>query len=128
MLVRQKLYSLLFTVYSQSAVIKKFKGGTLTRVLNYSALMREGRGGRIQRFQPDGKWFATIERSAKAHVWNVEAPNEPAIISTQNAEAMVFSPDSATLAIVSRKGIYLWKFRIEAEEVPNRIDGNLGGF
>ncbi len=79
-------------------------------------------------FSPDGKWFATIERSAKAQVWNVEAPNEPAIISTQNAEAMVFSPDSATLAIISRKGIYLWKFRIAAEEVPNRIDGNLGGF
>lgn len=79
-------------------------------------------------FSPDGKWLATIERSGKAQVWNVEAPNAPAIISIQNAEAMVFSPDSATLAIVSREGIYLWEFRIEAEEGPNRIDGNLGGF
>ena len=78
-------------------------------------------------FSPDGKWLATIDRPGKAQVWNVEAPNEPAIISIQNAEAMVFSPDSATLAIVSREGIYLWEFRIEAEAAPNRIDGNLGG-
>ena len=57
-------------------------------------------------FSPDGKWLATIDRPGKAQVWNVEAPNEPATISTQNAEAMVFSPDSATLAIVSREGYF----------------------
>ena len=64
----------------------------------------------------------------KAQVWNVEAPNEPAIISTPNAEAMVFSPDSATLAIASREGIYLWEFRIEAEDEPPLIPVELHGF
>ena len=49
-------------------------------------------------FSPDGKWLATIEGSGKAQVWNVEAPNEPAIISTQKAETMAFSPDSTILA------------------------------
>ena len=79
-------------------------------------------------FSPDGKWLATIERSGKAQVWNVEAPDAPAIISTQNADAMVFSPDNDTLVIVNRGIIYFWKFRIEAEVAPIRIDGSLGGF
>ena len=79
-------------------------------------------------FSPDGKWLATTERSGKAQVWNVEAPNAPAIISTQNADAMIFSPDSATLAIASREGIYLWEFRIEAADEPISIPGSLGGF
>ena len=79
-------------------------------------------------FSPDGKWLATIERSGKAQVWNVEVPHEPAIISTQNAEAMVFSPDSSTLAIVSQEGIHLWKFRMEAADEPTLIPGHLHGF
>ena len=79
-------------------------------------------------FSPDGKWLATIERSGKAQVWNVEVPDAPAIISTPNADAMVFSSDSDTLVIVNRGIIYFWKFRIEAEVAPIRIDGNLGGF
>ncbi len=79
-------------------------------------------------FSPDGKWLATIERSGKAQVWNVEAPNAPAIISTQNAEAMVFSSDSSTLAIVSQEGIHLWKFRMEAADEPTLIPGHLHGF
>ena len=79
-------------------------------------------------FSPDGKWLATIERSGKAQVWNVEAPDAPAIISTQNADAMVFAPDSATLAIAKEKIIYLWKFRKEAADEPISIPGSLGGF
>ncbi len=79
-------------------------------------------------FSPDGKWLATIERSGKAQVWNVETPDAPAIISTPNADAMVFSPDSDTLVIVEKGIIYFWKFRMEAEVAPIRIDGNLGGF
>ncbi len=79
-------------------------------------------------FSRDGKWLATTDRSGKAQVWNVEAPNEPAIISTQNAEAMVFLPDSATLAIVNRTGIHLWKFRIEAADEPTLIPISLPGF
>ena len=79
-------------------------------------------------FSPDGKWLATIDPSDKAQVSNVEVPDAPAIISTPNADAMVFSPDSDTLVIVNRGIIYFWKFRIEAEVAPIRIDGNLGGF
>lgn len=79
-------------------------------------------------FSPDGKWLATIDRPGKAQVWNVEAPNAPAIISTQNADAMAFSPDSATLAIVGRGTIHLWKFQIEAADEPVSIPGSLGGF
>lgn len=79
-------------------------------------------------FSPDGKWLATIEDSGKAQVWNVEAPNEPAIISTQNADAMAFSPDSATLAIASQGTIYLWKFRTEPADEPIAIPGGLRGF
>ena len=79
-------------------------------------------------FSPDGKWLATIERSGKAQVWNVEAPDAPAIISTQNGDAMAFSPDSTTLAIASREGIYLWKFHIEAEDEPITLPGGLRGF
>ena len=79
-------------------------------------------------FSPDGKWLATIGPSGKAQVWNVEAPDAPAIISTQNADTMAFSPDSTTLAMVEEGIIYFWKFRIETEGAPIRIDGNLGGF
>ena len=78
-------------------------------------------------FSPDGKWIATIDRPGKAQVWNVEAPNEPAIISTQKAETMAFSPDSTTLAIATEGHIYLWKFQ-EAEDEPTLIPGNLRGF
>ena len=79
-------------------------------------------------FSPDGKWLATIEDSGKAQVWNVEAPDAPAIISTQNADAMVFSPDSATLAIASQGILYLWKFRTAPEDEPIAIPGGLRGF
>ena len=79
-------------------------------------------------FSPDGKWLATIDRSGKAQVWNVEAPHEPAIISTQNADTMAFSPDNSTLAIVSKGIIYLWNFRIEAADEPTLIPGGLRGF
>ncbi|RKU24001.1 hypothetical protein C6503_01920 [Candidatus Poribacteria bacterium] len=79
-------------------------------------------------FSPDGKWLATIERSGKAQVWNVEAPNEPAIISTQKAAAMAFSPDSTTLAIATGGHICLWEFRIEAEDKLTFIRGGLRGF
>ena len=79
-------------------------------------------------FSPDGKWLATIERSGKAQVWNVETPDAPAIISTQNADAMAFSPDSATLAIASQGTIYLWKFRTEPADEPIAIPGGLHGF
>ena len=79
-------------------------------------------------FSPDGKWLATIERSGKAQVWNVEAPNEPAIIATQKAETMAFSPDSTTLAIATVGHIYLWKFHIDAAEEPIFIRGGLRGF
>lgn len=78
-------------------------------------------------FSPDGKWLATIDRPGKAQVWNVEAPDAPAIISTQNPDAMAFSPDSTTLAIANQEGIYLWKFRIAADE-PTLIPGGLRGF
>ena len=79
-------------------------------------------------FSPDGKWLATIDRPGKAQVWNIESPDEPAIISTQNADAMAFSPDSTTLAIASQEGIYLWKFRIAAADEPTLIPGGLRGF
>ena len=79
-------------------------------------------------FSPDGKWLATIEGSGKAQVWNAEAPDEPAIISTQNPEAMAFSPDSTTLAIANQEGIYLWKFRTAAADEPTLIPGGLRGF
>ncbi|MYA72342.1 WD40 repeat domain-containing protein [Candidatus Poribacteria bacterium] len=79
-------------------------------------------------FSPDGKWLATIDRPGKAQVWNVEAPHEPAIISTQKAAAMAFSPDSATLAIASQGTIYLWKFRTEPADEPIAIPGGLRGF
>ena len=81
-------------------------------------------------FSPDGKWLATIEPSGRTQVWNVEAPNEPAIISTKKANVIAFSPDSSTLAMAGEDGIYLWKFRIESEEEnePTSIPGNLHGF
>ena len=79
-------------------------------------------------FSPDGKWLATIERSGKAQVWNVEVPDAPAIISTQNADAMAFSPDSATLAIASQGTTYLWKFHTEPADEPIAIPGGLRGF
>jgi len=79
-------------------------------------------------FSPDGKWLTTIDPPSKVQVWNVEAPDAPAIVSTQNADAMAFSPDSTTLAIASREGIYLWKFHIEAEDEPTFIPGGLRGF
>ena len=79
-------------------------------------------------FSPDGRWLATIEDSGKAQVWNVEAPDEPAIISTQKTETMAFSPDSTTLAIATEGHIYLWKFRIAAEEAPTVIRGGVRGF
>ena len=79
-------------------------------------------------FSPDGKWLATIDRSGKAQVWNVEAPNEPAIISSQKAEAMAFSPDSSILAIATGGHICLWKFHIEAEDELTFIRGGLRGF
>ena len=79
-------------------------------------------------FSPDGKWLATIDPPGKAQLWNVEAPDVPALISTQNGDAMAFSPDSTTLAIASREGIYLWKFHIEAEDEPTLIRGGLRGF
>ena len=81
-------------------------------------------------FSPDGKWLATIEPSGTTQVWNVEAPNEPAIISTKKANVIAFSPGSSTLAMAGEEGIYLWKFRIESEEEnePTLIHGNLHGF
>lgn len=79
-------------------------------------------------FSPDGKWLATIDRPGKAQVWNVEAPDAPAIVSTQKAAAMAFSPDSTTLAIATEGHIYLWKFRIAPEEAPTLIRGGLRGF
>ena len=79
-------------------------------------------------FSPDGKWLATIDRPGKAQVWNIEAPDAPAIISTQKADAMAFSPDSATLAIASQGTIYLWKFRTEPADEPIAIPGGLRGF
>ena len=79
-------------------------------------------------FSPDGKWLATIDPPGKAQVWNVEAPDAPAIISTQNGDAMAFSPDSTTLAIASQEGIYLWKFHIAAADEPTLIPGGLRGF
>ena len=79
-------------------------------------------------FSPDSKWLATIEDSGKAQVWNVEAPNEPAIISTQKAETMAFSPDSTILAIATEGHIHLWKFNIEAEDEPTSIPEGVRGF
>ena len=79
-------------------------------------------------FSPDGKWLATIDRPGKAQVWNVETPDAPAIISTQNPDAMAFSPDSTTLAIATEGNIYLWKFHIEGEDEPTSIPGGVRGF
>lgn len=75
-------------------------------------------------FSPDGKWIATSEGSGTTKVWNVEAPNnDPATFLFQKANAIAFSPDSSILAIVSRDGIYLWKFSDEFTEIPAKLHG-----
>ena len=79
-------------------------------------------------FSHDGKWLATIDPSGKAQVWNVEAPDEPAMISIQKPNAMAFSPDSATLATLSKGFIHLWKFRAETADEPTLIPRGLSGF
>lgn len=77
-------------------------------------------------FSPDGKWIATSEGSGTTKVWNVEAPNnEPAILSPKKTRAVTFSPDNSTLAMINDGGICLWKFRIESEDEPTIIPGNL---
>ncbi len=77
-------------------------------------------------FSPDRQWIAASEGSGTTKVWNVEAPNnKPAILPLKQTNAIAFSPDSSILAIIYESGIYLWKFRTEAEDEPTIIHGNL---
>ena len=75
-------------------------------------------------FSPDGKMFAA-QSSFETMVWNLTARDPVPILGAPRTGGLAFSPDSGTIAIGSRKGLYLWKLdaakAIEGIELPYKL-------
>ncbi len=69
---------------------------SLSRVLK-----AHSKGVHTVAISPDGKRLATASYDGTAKLWNLEAPNEPAVLLTPGkpASSLAFSPDGRTLAV-----------------------------
>jgi WD40 repeat protein len=64
-------------------------------------------------FSPDGRWLAAGSPSRCVYLWNLETEQmEPILVNRQKAHAVVFSPDSRTLAAAMGRSVALWDMEI----------------
>ncbi|RKU12209.1 hypothetical protein C6501_11250 [Candidatus Poribacteria bacterium] len=74
-------------------------------------------------FSPDGKKLAVTNFHRNSQVWDIATQRDITLPNAEEVNALAFSPDSSILAIVSKDGIYLWKFSDEFIEIPAKLHG-----
>jgi WD40 repeat protein len=58
---------------------------------------------------PDGAWLATVSRDRTVRIWDAVRHHTVALVRTEGPlNACSWGPDSQSLAVVGRYGVYLY--------------------
>ncbi len=84
-----------------------------TTVGPVTTLPRSGWAGESVTFSPSMPLLASDDGDGEIHIWNLQSPNQPMTIVTDNTEAkLAFSPDGRILAGGFENGVVtLWKLK-----------------
>ena len=79
-------------------------------------------------FSPDGKKLAFTSDQGYPQVWEIGTQREISPQNVKGSSAIAFSPDSSTLAAVSKEGIYFWQLDKEKKKKHTLIPADFGIF
>lgn len=79
-------------------------------------------------FSPDRQKLAVASENGYSRVWEIATQRDITPANIKRSKAIAFSPDSSTLAAISKEGIYFWQLDKGKKKKHGLIQGELDGF